>query len=510
MHCPALGLLVYSAALSLVTPFMSLLVLFIRLSVAAIFGFAAIGKIVDWRGTQEAVTGFGGPLRAARPIAAFIVSIEVAIAFLLAFSSTASAGSIAALAATAAMIVIVAVNLLRGRRPECHCFGRFYSAKIGWATVARIGCVGAMAGCVVAASKFGISPSFAGLWQQFAPTTKLALAAVSLIFCGLGAGGWVLIELFRQHGRLLVRLEAVESQLGMVSTGGRATGDVVGEPAPHFLLPSTTGKQVTLNDLLHPAKQLLLLFADPDCATCEALLPYLSHWENELSSSLAIAVVSRGGAAANSEKFASQGRYVLLQKENEVSQSYGCAGTPCGILVEPGGRIASSAAKGPQAIISLIQRIAPTRPAELAPSATVDNTRQPSISLRELVPSLRLIDARGKFGGIKEIAGESTLLIFWNPACPHCRSIAETVRHTEARPREVRPRLIVISISRETLDFKSRVLIDPDAHLMKSLGARSTPAAVLLDEETRLISVVAIGAENVLHLLGAVDTKVSV
>jgi uncharacterized membrane protein YphA (DoxX/SURF4 family) len=117
---------------------MSILLLLTRFVLAAVFAFAATAKLADWTGTRQAVTAFGGAEKWARKIAIMVISIELGVAVLLVFASSARYGGIVAAAMAFAMIAVVAIALARGKRPECHCFGRIYSRRIGWSTLVRL------------------------------------------------------------------------------------------------------------------------------------------------------------------------------------------------------------------------------------------------------------------------------------------------------------------------------------------------------------------------------------
>ena len=49
----------------------------------------------------------------------------------------ATVGAVASALLLAAFTVAIAVNLLQGRRPDCHCFGQLDTGETGWLTVGR-------------------------------------------------------------------------------------------------------------------------------------------------------------------------------------------------------------------------------------------------------------------------------------------------------------------------------------------------------------------------------------
>ena len=75
---------------------MDAVLLIARLALAAVFVLAGVGKLLDLKGSQEAVKNFGVPESLARPAGLALPVVELAIAALLIPSSTALYGAIAA------------------------------------------------------------------------------------------------------------------------------------------------------------------------------------------------------------------------------------------------------------------------------------------------------------------------------------------------------------------------------------------------------------------------------
>src|SRR2546423_8669904 len=103
---------------------MTMILLAVRLLLAAVFAVAALAKVMDRRGAERAIIDIGLP-RATEPLLAWIVHVaELTIAALLLPASSVWWGSVAALVLLAAFTTDIGVNLLRGRSPDCHCFGQ--------------------------------------------------------------------------------------------------------------------------------------------------------------------------------------------------------------------------------------------------------------------------------------------------------------------------------------------------------------------------------------------------
>jgi hypothetical protein len=95
------------------------------------------------------------------------------------------------------------------------------------------------------------------------------------------------VHLLRQNGRLLVLLEALEASFapdGSVAPsengtfGHQAEGLPIDSSAPTFSLSGLHGETLTLDVLRSSGRPVMVLFTDPDCSPCDALLPEVGRW----------------------------------------------------------------------------------------------------------------------------------------------------------------------------------------------------------------------------------------
>ncbi len=94
------------------------------------------------------------------------------------------------------------------------------------------------------------------------------------------------LNLLRQQGRLLMRVEAVEAQLG---DGRTATPNAVPVPgAPDLSLPDLDGRTVSLSGLRARGLPVLLVFADPGCLACRDLLPDVGAWQRDYADRITV------------------------------------------------------------------------------------------------------------------------------------------------------------------------------------------------------------------------------
>jgi hypothetical protein len=177
-------------------------VLALRCALAFVFGIAAIAKLLNARGFRAALGDFRVPRALTGPFTYIIPLAELAIAALLVPASTAEAAAWGALALLAAFSAAIAAALAGGERPDCGCFGRTPS-PVGRASLVRNAGLGAAA-LVVALAGPGEPLGTVEL------TAEAAFGAVVLV--ALGALAWFSWQLFRQNGRLLERVRALEAR----------------------------------------------------------------------------------------------------------------------------------------------------------------------------------------------------------------------------------------------------------------------------------------------------------
>lgn len=131
----------------------------------------------------------------------------------------------------------------------------------------------------------------------------------------------------------------------------------------------------------------------------------------------------------------------------------------------------------------------------------------------EPVPALRLPDLDGNEVDLSSFKGEPSLVLFWNPGCRFCARMVDDLKAWEAARRLDAPRLRVISIgsveANREMSLGSTILLDQGFSAGRSFGVSGTPSAVLVDENGKIASDVAIGASAVLALAGTAQKEMS-
>ncbi len=353
-----------------------------RVLLAAVLGTAAVAKLVDLAGSRRALAGFGVPGALVRPLAVLLPLLEVVIAAALLPASTWRWGAVASCVLLVGFNAAIVANLVRGRAPECHCFGRLHSAPVSWWTVVRNG--------------------------------LLALVAAGLAWGSAPAGLLVAIVVAALAVTVLERRRAAVSRAGLA----------VGAAAPDLRLPALDGTVVSLETVREGGRPALLVFSDPRCGPCSALAPRLAGWQRELVGELSVWIVARGDLEENRVKAAEHGlANVLLDADERVAAAYRAQGTPSAVLVGADGRIASPVAVAAYGVELLVAGLTGAPPP--TPPPVVEPRREPPLTRLELlaragsaVAAFGLLGARDAAAGAIPIFLKCKYVRCGNRCCP--------------------------------------------------------------------------------------------
>lgn len=483
---------------------MSGLLVVIRLILCLVLAIAGIAKLGDRAGTRQALLGFGVPPWLTPTLATLLPSVELGAGLALLPVPTAWWGSVAALALLVLFLAAIGYNLARGRRPDCHCFGQLHSAPIGSPTVVRNLVLATLALILVLQPGRDPGPGLLSLTAGATPALITAIAMGVLALVGTAFNGWLLSNLLRQNGRLLLRLDTLEETLrapGQAdeAADGRlasASDAAVGALAPAFTLPSLGGEPVSLDLLSSAGKPVMLVFVDPNCGPCTALLPEVAGWQRDHAERFTVAVVTRGTAERNAKKISRSGvQGVLLQAGQEISERYGTLATPSAVVVDAAGRIASPVASGSEGIRRLVTRF----------------SHPPAIESRGVArmgtqaPPLSLPDLDGASFDLTDHLGRDKVLLFWNPGCGYCQRLLPDLQVWAAGHPAAAADLVLVSTPDREANSRSGlpgpILLDDGFATGQAFGAGGTPTAVLVDATGRIGAAPAVGGQAVLALL---------
>ena len=486
------------------TTLIETILLIARLVLALVFVVAGAAKLADPKGSRQAIVDFGVPATLATPFGLLLPLAELAVAVALIPASTAWWGAVGALVLLTVFVVGIGNSLARGRKPNCHCFGQLHSAPAGGKTLARNATLAAVAGFVVWQGYNGAGPSAVG-WLSSPSANRIVPLIFGLVVLGLLVGAWwLLLQVVRQNGRLLSRIETLEgwrlASGDVPSANGSAKGLPVGAQAPGFELPGLDGERLTLDSLLASGKPVMLVFTSSGCGPCTAMLPEIARWQEDHAETLTISLVSGGEPEENRAKSSEHGLRNVLLEDGGVFDEYEVHGTPSAVLVRPDGTIGSSIAEGGEAIGALVAYARGYAAAQR--EAMPERGPKPG----EPAPDLRLADLEGYTVDLEDFRGAKTLVLFWSPSCGVCQQMLPDLKQWEANLQEGAPKLLVVSAgtaeANKKMGLASPVVLDQQFAVGQAFGAPGTPSAVLVDEEGKVDSDLGVGVSAVLELAG--------
>jgi hypothetical protein len=248
-----------------------------RLLLASVFLLAGVAKIVDPGGTRKALRDFGSPVILALPILMMLPVLELAVAAALIPARLAWYGAWGALGLLIAFLIAVGISMLRGRRPDCHCYGQLHAAPIGWPSLVRNGLLAVCAWWITARGQGQSGPDvwawLAGLGTE---ESKLAIVVaclfVFLIFRVMTRArsrnqepvstGSLLPSWFDDDEALARPIAELRAQLAAVVSASASepasqpsnapasaasnVGVAIGTPAPEFKPPTLKGETHSL------------------------------------------------------------------------------------------------------------------------------------------------------------------------------------------------------------------------------------------------------------------------
>jgi hypothetical protein len=321
-----------------------------RLALLLVFATASLSKLRDPSAFRGTLIGFGVSLRATKPIARLLPTVELATAAGLIFQTTARWAAVAGVLLLALFISAITLALRQGRTLDCNCFGQLASAEIGPRTLLRNVVLLVVSALVV----WKAPGSSLTAW-----TGNVEAANIVAVIAVVGSFALVIALLTVRHAR--------PSETHPVSAPvADATGPTVnalvspGVRAPEFRLDSTDGRSVALGDLLEQGLPTIILFASPLCHTCADLVQVVGRWNATMGDRITFAVIE--SAAGRASEFAERnstppGLTVLVESGRDVSRLYGMETIPAGLAIGPDGFPLGPPATGPIEFEQMVQVI---------------------------------------------------------------------------------------------------------------------------------------------------------
>ena len=342
----------------------------------------------------------------------------------------------------------------------------------------------------------------------------------------LAVGTCLGYQLVRQYGRILLRLEAIEKQLGRrpgVKEDAVARpphGLPISQPAPEFELPDLAGVRRKLSEFR--GKEVLLIFFNPKCGFCTKMAAGLAVLRPEGGDGQATPVVVTTGDANENRKLVEMHGIrcmVLLQEQMEVATQFRAQGTPMGYRVDGEGRIASELAVGAESLLHLADLKAALPPAKSANGkGAADKGKQPDPTLARsklnrtglkagaVAPDFLLPRVGGGELSLADLRGRRVLLVFSDPNCGPCDELAPRLQELHLQ----RPDLQVLVISRRDAEATAAkaaalglgfpIVMQQQWEISKKYGMFATPIGYLIDAQGIVRKDVAVGVEPILAL----------
>jgi peroxiredoxin len=344
----------------------------------------------------------------------------------------------------------------------------------------------------------------------------------------LGLGCWLGYQLLLQHGRLLLRLEALEHRLGLPGApeGDLSPGLPAGSVVHDFDLPTLAGGRMTLSQWR--GRRVLLIFFDPRCGFCRQLLPDLAALPGDGADGRPLPLIlTTGDAEENRRLVTAHGIRcpVLLQEDREVASLYRVDGTPMGYLIDEHGRTASALAAGAAALLAL----AGAEPAGVADRPGPEAVGGGDGYVRDLVtrapvksridrdglpagtpaPGFRLPRPDGGELSLEAYRGRRVLLVFSDPACGPCDLLLPELERLHRRSQGLQVLLVSrgdaqanrAKVTEHGLTFP--IVLQRHWEISRDYAMFATPVGYLIDEGGVITTDVAAGAEAILALASA-------
>ena len=323
---------------------------------------------------------------------------------------------------------------------------------------------------------------------------------------------WLLVQVLRQQGRLLLRIESLER-------GSSALGTPEGDPArgglplamafPPFRLPDLGGKDVGLDDF---KTRVLLVHWSPECGFCREIAADLARLQEDLQRrKTELVLVSYGSPESNRALAEAHGLQcpVLLQPDGETIEGFARMGTPAAYLLDDRRRIAKPVAVGAREVPKLAEEAAGGR-RRLASERPLSESLVERDGLKAGIPAptFELPDLAGRPVSLADKRGRRVLLVFSDPECGPCDALLPDLARLD---REHRGNgLAVVMVGRgepeenrrkaEAFGVEFPVVLQPGWRLSKQYGIFATPVAFLIDEEGVIERDVARGPTAILEL----------
>jgi uncharacterized membrane protein YphA (DoxX/SURF4 family) len=457
----------------------------VRLALAAIFAVAAAAKWTDRAATRRSARALGVPGAFARLVPLVLPPVELALAAALLPVSSApyAAGALAVM--LVAFTAIVAVNLVRGRRPSCHCFGSLDTEPIGGSTLARNTGLFAAAILVAAAGQ-----------RPGADILATGPAADVALFTGLVAAAYLIARRTPDAPR------AAEPTKPPQRAG---TTLEIGDRIPPLVLHDMSDVPVTLGAVSRAGQPVLLVLGDLGCGSCRTMLPLIEKWQIEHGDLFTPAfAVAASIDAARREADTARVDHFLVRRDAHVLEGFGRLRTPAAVLVDSEGIVMRAPVAGPDAIRALVGDLAGWRGAPYSPPVrTREHVHSGTVNVGAPAPRFRLPSPAGGVVTEQDLPPLPIALVFVDASsAPSAELLDELARSSRLRQHAM---VVFLNGLPETPAAAPHAVLDDLGMLAAAFGITTVPSAVLVADGL-IESGVVDGVDAVLAMLTARST----
>jgi peroxiredoxin len=335
----------------------------------------------------------------------------------------------------------------------------------------------------------------------------VSIAALALV---LGAVCVFIYHIMVQHGKILLRLEVLETGRSFVMPPA-AQGYPAGSVLHDFELSLLGGGEMRLSQWR--GKNLLLIFFDPGCSHCRKMAPQLATLKDKpTSGEPQVLVISTGDATVNRKLLGDLRVPVLLQERGELAMMYQVPGTPAGYLADESGITTSGLIIGASALMEAAE----SKTAATAPFANATTDLSHSQLVRDglragtVAPDFLLPTPRGEEIALSQYRGRKVMLVFSDPECTPCNALAP---HLESAHRNgIDCQILMVSrgnpdvVGKKVAEFGFTfpVVMQRKWEISREYGIFAVPVAFLIDESGIISREVMTGLDPILSLLNQV------
>jgi peroxiredoxin len=341
------------------------------------------------------------------------------------------------------------------------------------------------------------------------------LGIVVLVLVG---AGFVLYQILRQQGRMLVRIDQLEQVLAAAMAGGPTAAPVgppVGSAIDPFTAVTIDGRVVSSGDFA--GRKAFLVNWSPTCGYCDMIAPELAAIRPELEkANTELVLLSRGDAEANrahAEKHGLTDSLYLLDPETNPAGFQGL-GTPAAVILDEDGKVASQLLVGADQVPGMAQELAASAPRADRKklrglrSVTESRIQRDGLKAGTPAPSFSLPDLDGKAVSLDDFRGRRVLLTFSDPNCGPCDTLAPHLSRIHREHHD--NNLAVVRVSRGEVEENRRkaaqhgyefpVVVQDGWNVSRHYGIFATPVAFLIDEKGTITQDVARGVDEIVAL----------